>query len=108
MSMTVSVVIPAYNAGKYIARAIDSVLAQTRQPDEIIVVDDGSTDDTAQIVAGFGSKVQLIRQDNAGAGVACNTGIEAATGEWIAFRHLEIGYIERPLAIYHTDIPESI
>ncbi len=85
MSMTVSVVIPAYNAGKYIARAIESVLAQSRRPDEIIVVDDGSTDDTAQIVAGFGLKVQLIRQDNGGASAARNSGIDAATGEWIAF-----------------------
>ena len=82
---TISVVIPAYNAGAYIARAIDSVLAQSRLADEIIVVDDGSTDDTADVVTRYESKVKYIRQDNAGASVARNTGIEAATGEWIAF-----------------------
>ncbi len=85
MSITVSVVIPAYNAGKYIGRAIDSVLAQTHQADEIIVVDDGSTDNTAEAVQSYGEKIHFIRQENAGASVARNTGIEAATGEWIAF-----------------------
>ncbi len=82
---TVSVVIPAYNVEKYIGRAIDSVLAQTRRPDEIIVVDDGSTDNTAEVIRSYGSKVCFIRQENAGASVARNTGVQAATSEWIAF-----------------------
>lgn len=85
MSITVSAVIPAYNAGKYVGRAIESVLAQTHKPDEIIVVDDGSTDDTAEVVQRFGDAVRFIRQVNAGASIARNTGIEAATSEWIAF-----------------------
>jgi glycosyltransferase involved in cell wall biosynthesis len=55
--MKISVVIPAYNAEKHIARAIDSVLAQTRPADEIIVVDDGSTDATAEVVRSYGEKV---------------------------------------------------
>ena len=85
MSITVSAVIPAYNAGKYVGRAIESVLAQTRKADEIIVVDDGSTDDTAEVVERFGDAVRFIRQENAGASFARNTGIEAATSDWIAF-----------------------
>ncbi|MHC4525627.1 MAG: glycosyltransferase family 2 protein, partial [Planctomycetota bacterium] len=64
--MKISAVIPAYNAEKYIARAIKSVLQQTRPADEIIVVDDGSADKTAEIVRGFGNKVILIEQKNAG------------------------------------------
>ena len=83
--MTISVIIPAWNAQRHIARAIRSVLAQTRPADEIIVVDDGSTDGTADTVRAFGSKVSLITQLNGGVSVARNTGIAAATGEWIAF-----------------------
>ena len=83
--MKISAVIPAYNAEKHIARAIDSVLAQTRPADEIIVIDDGSTDATAEVAGSYGDKVILIQQKNAGVSVARNAGIEAATGNWIAF-----------------------
>jgi glycosyltransferase involved in cell wall biosynthesis len=82
---TVSAVIPAYNAEKHIERTIKSVLAQSRQADEIIVVDDGSTDGTVEVVRSFGDKVILIEQENAGASAARNAGIEAAKSEWIAF-----------------------
>jgi glycosyltransferase involved in cell wall biosynthesis len=81
----ISVVIPAFNNGRYISRSIDSVLAQTRSVDEIIVVDDGSTDNTADAVKHYGEKIRYIYQDNAGASAARNTGIQAAAGDWIAF-----------------------
>jgi glycosyltransferase involved in cell wall biosynthesis len=84
-SFTVSVIIPAYNAAEHIGRAIDSILTQTRLPDEIIVVDDGSTDSTPQIATAYGEKVTLIQQQNAGVSAARNTGIKAARCEWIAF-----------------------
>ena len=83
--LKISVVIPAYNVGAHISRAIESVLAQTRQADEIIVVDDGSTDETATQVKKYGEKVKYIYQENAGAGAARNTGIKAAQFAWIAF-----------------------
>ena len=83
--MKISVIIPAYNAEKHVARAIESVLAQTRPADEIIVIDDGSTDGTADVIRSFGDRVILIQQPNAGVSVARNTGINAATGDWIAF-----------------------
>jgi glycosyltransferase involved in cell wall biosynthesis len=83
--MKISVIIPAYNAAAYIERAIGSVLAQTRPADEIIVVDDGSKDNTADIVRSFADKVKLISQANAGVSAARNAGIRAATGDWIAF-----------------------
>jgi len=82
---SVSVVIPAYNNSEYIGRAIESVLAQTHPAAEIIVVDDGSTDNTAEVVRQYENKVTYLYQKNAGAGKARNTGISAATSEWIAF-----------------------
>ncbi len=82
---SISVVIPAYNAGKYVSRAIDSALAQSQPADEIIVIDDGSKDDTAEVIARYESKIKYIYQDNTGASVARNTGIKAAKSEWIAF-----------------------
>jgi glycosyltransferase involved in cell wall biosynthesis len=81
----VSVVIPAYNAAAFIRRTIDSVLSQTYTDFELIVVDDGSTDDTGQVVQSYGPKVRYIRQANAGDGPARNAGIAAAQGRWIAF-----------------------
>jgi glycosyltransferase involved in cell wall biosynthesis len=81
----VSAVIPAYNTERYLRRAIDSVLAQRYRPLECIVVDDGSTDRTAEIARSFGERVHYIRQPNAGASAARNAGIQAARGAYIAF-----------------------
>lgn len=78
-------VIPAYNAEDVVARAIESVLNQSRKPDEIIVVDDGSSDATDAVVGTFGDRVHYIRQENKGAGGARNTGIVSAKSEWVAF-----------------------
>ncbi|MBN2511884.1 MAG: glycosyltransferase family 2 protein [Sedimentisphaerales bacterium] len=83
--MIISAIIPAFNAAPYLERAIHSVLVQTRPADEIIIVDDGSTDNTHEIAAQFGKKIKLIRQANAGVSAARNTGIRAAKGDWIAF-----------------------
>lgn len=82
----ISVVIPAYNASQYIAMAIDSVLDQTHRVDEIIVVDDGSTDKTQEVVARYEDKgVRYVRQPNQGSACARNTGIALASGKYIAF-----------------------
>jgi glycosyltransferase involved in cell wall biosynthesis len=81
----VSVVIPAFNAAAFLAEALDSVLAQTCQPLEVIVVDDGSEDQTPQVAAAFASKVTYIRKERGGPASARNAGIRAARGEWIAF-----------------------
>jgi glycosyltransferase involved in cell wall biosynthesis len=82
---TVSVIIPYYRASQTIARAVESALAQTFRPHEILIVDDGSPDDAARATAEFGSSVTLIRKPNGGAASARNLGIEHAKGEWIAF-----------------------
>jgi glycosyltransferase involved in cell wall biosynthesis len=82
---TVSVVIPAYNAAWCVRKAIDSVLAQDYRGFELIVVNDGSTDDTAAVLAGYGEAIRVIDQPNGGMSNARNAGIRAARGEFIAF-----------------------
>src|ERR1700676_3231668 len=83
---TVSVVIPAYNAAEFLAEALDSVLAQTYQPLEVIVVDDGSEDETPKVVAAYAGKVTYMRKPHGGGcGGTRNVGIRAAKGEWVAF-----------------------
>jgi len=82
---SVCVVIPAYNAEQHIARALESVFNQTIAPDEIIVVDDGSTDNTASVVKSYSPRVRYMYKDNAGASSARNTGIKATSCNWIAF-----------------------
>jgi glycosyltransferase involved in cell wall biosynthesis len=80
--MKISVVIPAFNAERFIPRCLQSVFAQTLPPEEVIVVDDGSTDDTAKFARELGATV--IRRSNGGLSAARNTGIHNSTGEWIA------------------------
>lgn len=85
MSPSISVVIPVYNGAALIGKAIRSVLAQTMLPDEIIVVNDGSTDDTLETLVAFRDSVTVISTDNRGVASARNSGIRAAAGDWIAF-----------------------
>ena len=83
----ISVIIPTYNRVLMIRRAIESVLAQSYQNFEIIVADDGSTDDTKEVLSGYinSGKIKYIFQNNAGPGAARNAGIEHAKGELVAF-----------------------
>jgi glycosyltransferase involved in cell wall biosynthesis len=83
--MTISVIIPAYNAGDTLAETLASVLGQTLLPDEIIVVDDGSTDQTAQIASAASSSIRVIRQNNRGGAAALNVGMKLVTSDTLAF-----------------------
>lgn len=85
MATRVSVVIPCYNQGRFLAQAIQSVLDQDYPDKEVIVVNDGSTDDTAAIASRFGDRIIYIEQPNRGAASARNMGIRASQGEYIAF-----------------------
>jgi glycosyltransferase involved in cell wall biosynthesis len=105
----VSVIIPNYNHAQYVSAAIQSVLSQTYRSFEIIVVDDGSTDNSREIVAQFGDQVRYIWQENHGLGGARNTGIRASTSEFIglldADDQWQPGYLEQMLrmAEQHPD-----
>ena len=83
--MRISTIIPAYNRADLIAETLHTVLGQSMAPGEVIVVDDGSTDGTADAVAQFGKAVTLLRQANSGAGMARNAGVAAATGDVVHF-----------------------
>jgi len=81
----VSVVIPTYNRARWLRETVDSVLNQTCRPLEILIVDDGSTDDTESVCARFPEPVRYVRQPNAGVAAARNLGVRHAQGDWIAF-----------------------
>jgi glycosyltransferase involved in cell wall biosynthesis len=106
MSSLVSVVIPAYNCAEYIGATLESVLAQSHRPIEVIVVDDGSTDGTDAVVRGFREAV-YIRQPNGGPAMARNVGIRRATGPYVAFQDADDLWtpekLSRQLAIMESD-----
>jgi glycosyltransferase involved in cell wall biosynthesis len=90
--MLVSVVMPAYNAGAFLAQAIESVLAQTWRDFELIIVNDGSTDNTLEIAEGYAAqdaRVKVYTQPNAGTASALNRGIDLAPGEWVFLMHAD-------------------
>lgn len=87
----VTVVVPAYNAAPYLAVTLQSLQQQTTVPEQIVVVDDGSTDDTAKIAEGFGATV--LRQQQKGPGAARNRGLEVATAEFVAFLDADDWYV---------------
>jgi glycosyltransferase involved in cell wall biosynthesis len=104
MDELVSVVIPAHNSRQFIGPALDSILAQKHRPIEILVVDDGSSDFTADMVRGYAPEVRLIEQERRGHPAARNTGIRAAGGQYLAFLdHDDLwspGKLERQFACF--------
>ena len=95
--MKVSVIVPTHNRAHTLARALDSVLAQTRPADEIIVVDDGSDDETGQALERF-TTVRVLRQENLGVSAARNAGIRAASGDWLALLDSDDVWLPEKLA----------
>lgn len=81
----VSVIVPTFNCAKYVGAAIESVLGQNYEPLEVVVVDDGSTDDTMQVVTAFGPRVRAFSQANSGPAAARNRAVREARGEYLAF-----------------------
>lgn len=105
LSPSISVVIPAYNAAATLARAIESVLAQTWPAHQIVVVDDGSADRTADVARQLkdgagGDRIRVLQQPNAGPSAARNRGVAEATGEWVAFLDADDWYYPERLELH--------
>lgn len=106
LSPLVSVIIPTYNRWPWVGEAIDSVLAQTFSDLELIVVDDGSTDETAQCLARYESSLQIVRQAHRGVSAARNRGVAAASGKYLAFLDSDDFWLPRKLEA-QTEFMES-
>ena len=102
-----SVIIPNFNNGPTLARAINSVLTQTTPAHEILVIDDGSTDESKQIAESFGEKVRYFWQPNSGVSVARNLGANMATGEWLAFLDADDEYLPNRLEVHASWIKDE-
>jgi glycosyltransferase involved in cell wall biosynthesis len=111
----VSVVIPVYNAGRFVREALESVFSQTYRPIEVIVVNDGSTDNSEKILDEYAGRIRYFRQENAGPSAARNLGIEKARGEWVAFQdaddlwdagklEVQLSAVQGDEAIVHCDM----
>lgn len=110
-AVQVSAIIPTFNRAACVGEAIESVLAQTFPNYEVIVVDDGSTDDTAAVLAKFGERIRVLRQENRGVSEARNAGLRAARGEWVAFLDSDDLWIPEKLAVQIHDVqlhPEAV
>jgi len=106
--MCVTVVIPCYNGAAYLGAAIESALAQTHAPLEVLVIDDGSTDRSLDLARSYGPPVRVISQSNQGESVARNRGIDEARGDWIAFLDADDVWrpqkLQRQLAMTAADV----
>ena len=103
----VSVVIPNYNYANYLREALDSVLAQSYSDIEIVVVDDGSTDGSKDVIAAYDDRINAIFQKNEGVSAARNNGVLAGSGEFIAFLDADDAWlptkVERQVAMFRSD-----
>jgi glycosyltransferase involved in cell wall biosynthesis len=103
----VSVIIPTYNRARFVTNAIDSVLAQTYSDYEIIVVDDGSTDNTREVLQPYMKDIRYIYQNNAGVSAARNAGIHTARGTWVAFLDSDDEWLPNKLDMQMSALGEN-
>ena len=103
----VSVIVPTYNCATYLPDAIDSVLAQTFKDFEIIIVDDGSTDNTREVVKKYGLQIKYIYQENKGPSAARNLGIQSSNGQYIAFLDSDDIWLPQKLELQMNEFLKS-
>jgi glycosyltransferase involved in cell wall biosynthesis len=103
----ISVIIGVYNGEPYVREAIESVLAQTYSPVELIVVDDGSEDGTGAVVSSFGHRLRYVQQERGGIGAARNTGVSLAVGDYLAFLDADdrffVDKLERQMEVFQAN-----
>ena len=107
MNETISVVIPSFNRAEVLPRALHSVLRQTRSPDQVIVVDDGSTDGTSDLVAREFPTVTVLLQENRGVSSARNLGVASSTCKWIAFLDSDDEWLPEKLQIQLNELTRN-
>lgn len=105
--MKISLIIPSYNRSHLLKRALQSVFEQSLLPDEVIVVDDGSTDDTAEMLHNLFPQVIYLHQDNAGVSSARNLGIQHSTGSWIALLDSDDTWLKDKLVMQVSSLKQS-
>lgn len=105
--MKISLIIPSYNRSHLLKRALQSVFEQSLLPDEVIVVDDGSTDDTAEMLRNLFPQVIYLHQDNAGVSSARNLGIQHSTGSWIALLDSDDTWLKDKLVMQVSSLKQS-
>jgi glycosyltransferase involved in cell wall biosynthesis len=108
--MDLSVIIPCYNSARWVGETVESVLHQTLPPTEIIVVNDGSTDDSAAVLRRFGDRIRVVDQANRGLGGARNSGVRVASSSWLAFLDADDYYDPTFIASMqelHTAFPDA-
>ncbi len=99
MSALISCIIPVYNSARFIGESLESVFAQTYPSLEVLVVDDGSTDDTPKILEEFGDRIKVIRQENAGPAAARSRGFSASTADFVAFQDADDIWVPEKLEL---------
>jgi glycosyltransferase involved in cell wall biosynthesis len=102
----ISVIVPTYNCGRWLAESLDSIFAQTERDLEVIVVDDGSTDDTPRVLAAYAGRITVVEGAHGGLSNARNLGLARATGEWIAFHDADDVAVPDRLAWSRTFLRE--
>lgn len=107
----ISAIVPVFNGERYLASALDSVLSQTRPADEVVAVDDGSTDGTPGVLKSFGDRIRVVRTENRGVGAARNAGLRAAAGDYVGFLDADDRWMPDKLAAFARALegaPEAV
>jgi glycosyltransferase involved in cell wall biosynthesis len=106
--IVVTAAIPTFNRARFLSGALESVFAQTRPPDDVLVVDDGSTDETPEVLAAYRDRIRIVRQDNGGRSAARNTAVREAYGRFVSFLDSDDRWrpdkLERELPVLEADL----